>query len=464
MLMLPISSILEVFPSVTRELARQQEKEVQIVIRGAEIEVDRRILQEIKDPLMHLIRNCIDHGIERPEVRERRNKPRRGAITVTNAQRDSSKFEIVVADDGGGIDLAKVSSAANRLGLISPESAERLSEQEAKSLVFQSGLSTSPLITDISGRGLGLAIVQEKVEKLGGTITVETKPALGTEFRLLLPLTLATLRGLLVRSEGQALILPIIHVERVARLYRNEIQTVQNRETIRLAGQAYSLVRLGQALELPVKSATHEPSDRLLVVILSTGERRIAFAVDEIIGEQEVLMKGLGAQLARVRNIAGATVLGNGQVMPIINVPDLIKSAIKTMDTAPNMAETTAAKDKSILIVEDSITARMQLKNILELSGYMVKTAVDGLEALMTLRTEDFDLVVSDVDMPRLNGLDLTTRIRNDKKLADMPVVLVTTLASRQDQERGIEVGANAYITKSNFDQNKLLDAIRRLI
>jgi two-component system chemotaxis sensor kinase CheA len=175
-------------------------------------------------------------------------------------------------------------------------------------------------------------------------------------------------------------------------------------------------------------------------------------------------MKALGAQLARVRNIAGATVLGNGQVLPIINVSDLIKSAVKTIDAAPDMAEATPAKDKSILIVEDSITARMQLKNILELSGYLVKTAVDGLDALMTLRTEQFDLVVSDVDMPRLNGLDLTTRIRNDKKLADMPVVLVTTLASRQDQERGIEVGANAYITKSNFDQNKLLDAIRRLI
>jgi two-component system chemotaxis sensor kinase CheA len=464
LLMLPVSSILEVFPSVTRDLARQQGNEVQLVIRGAEIEVDRRILQEIKDPLMHLVRNCLDHGIEMPEIRERRGKPRRGTITLTVTQRDSSKFDIVINDDGGGIDLVKVRNSAARLGLISSESAERMSDQEAKALIFQSGLSTSPLITDVSGRGLGLAIVQEKVEKLGGTITLETEPMQGSEFRLLLPLSLATLRGLLVRSEGHSLIVPILHVERVARLRRSEIQTVQNRETILLLGQTYSLVRLGQPLELPVKSGTEEPTEWLFVVILGAGEKRIAFWVDEIIGEQEVLMKGLGAQLARVRNIAGATVLGNGQVIPILNVPDLIKSAVRTMDSALDLVEASPAKDQKILIAEDSITARMQLKNILELNGYTVKTAVDGLDALMTLRTENFDLVVSDVDMPRLNGLDLTTRIRNDQRLAELPVILVTTLASREDQERGIDAGANAYITKSNFDQNKLLDAIRRLI
>ncbi len=463
-MLLPFSSILEIFPSVTREIARQQGKEVQIIMHGAEIEVDRRILQEIKDPLMHLVRNCIDHGIEAPEIRERRHKPRRGTINLIIAQRDSSKFEILVADDGGGIDVAKVRDMALRQGLISLESVERMSEQESATLIFQSGLSTDPLITDISGRGLGLAIVQERVEKLGGTITLESTQGRETSFRLLLPLTLATLRGLLVCSEGHTLILPLIHVERVARLSRSEIQTVQNRETIRLGGQAFSLVRLSQALELPVKSTTHDAAERLLVVILSAAEKRIAFWVDEIIGEQEVLMKGLGAQLARVRNIAGATVLGTGQVIPIINVPDLIKSAIRTIDLSAKGVEALPTKDKHILIVEDSITARMQLKNILELSGYTVKTAVDGLEALMTLSMENFDLVVSDVDMPRLNGLDLTTRIRNDKKLAELPVILVTTLASREDQERGIEVGANAYITKSNFDQNKLLDAIRRFV
>jgi two-component system, chemotaxis family, sensor kinase CheA len=478
MLMLPFSTLLEVFPSVGRDLARQQGKEVQIVMHGAEIEVDRRILQEIKDPLMHLVRNCIDHGIEMPEVREQQGKARRGTVTLTIAQKESSKVEVLVADDGGGIDRAKVGSVATRLGLISTEAAEKLGKQEMQSLIFQSGFSTSPLITDISGRGLGLAIVQEKVEKLGGVITLETEPGQGTTFRLLLPLTLATLRGLLVRAEGHQVILPILYVERVARIDPGEIQTVQNRETIRYAEQSLSLVRLAQALELPTRPMSHEQpnrhADKLFVAILSTADKRLAFVVDEIVSEQEILVKGLGPQLARVRNIAGATVLGTGQVIPVINVPDLIKSAIKMADSPINLikqsiiehsiVEQDATKDKRILVVEDSITARMQLKNILELSGYTVKTAVDGIEALTTLQTEAFDLVVSDVDMPRLNGLDLTARIRSDKNLADLPVVLVTTLGSREDQERGIEVGANAYITKSNFDQNRLLDTIRRLI
>ncbi|MCC6455550.1 MAG: hybrid sensor histidine kinase/response regulator [Caldilineaceae bacterium] len=472
-LMLPISSLLEIFPSLARDLARQQHKEVEIVFHGTEIEVDRRILQEIKDPLLHLVRNCIDHGIETPSVRENKQKPRRGVITLTVAQKDSSKFEILLSDDGEGVDRARVRETAARLGIVSAEVAEKMSQQEINSLIFQSGFSTSPLITDISGRGLGLAIVQEKVEKLGGTITLETESGKGTTFHLLLPLTLATLRGLLVRCEGRLFILPLLYIERVARLNRSEIQTVQNRATISLEGQTVSLVQLGQALELPPQHASPglpgKTTDKVHVVILNTAEKRLAFSVDEIIGEQEVLMKGLGPQLVRVRNIAGATVLGTGQVVPILNVLDLMKSAIKTVDGAAKLVEQSRVElaptlEKSILVVEDSITARMQLKNILELNGYTVQTAVDGLDALLTLRSKAFDLVVSDVDMPRLNGLDLTARIRNDKELAALPVVLVTALASRQDQERGIEVGANAYITKGNFDQNKLLDVIERLI
>ena len=463
-LMLPFSTLLETLPSLARDLARRQDKEVQMVIHGAEIEVDRRILQEIKDPLIHLVRNCIDHGIETPEIRVQKQKPRRGTVTITIAQRDSSKIDVLVSDDGAGINLQKVRETAARLGLIAPGAAEQIGEQEIKSLVFQSGLSTSPLITDISGRGLGLAIVQEKVEKLEGIVTLETEQDVGATFHLVLPLTLATLRGLVVRVEGQRLIVPIRYVERVAGVSRSTIRTVENRETISLAGQPLSLVQLGQVLELPRQSVTHEPADTVTVVVLSAAEKRIAFLVDELLGEQEVLMKSLGPQLARVRNIASATVLGTGQVALILNVPDLMKSAVRAVAAPMDVVEQATPTAKSILVVEDSITARTQLKNILELSGYSVRTTVDGLDALMALRSETFDLVVSDVDMPRLNGFDLTARIRGDKNLADLPVVLVTALASRQDQVRGIEVGANAYIIKSNFDQNNLLDVVQRLI
>lgn len=466
-LMLPFASLLEIFPKFARDLSREQGKEVELSIQGAEIEVDRRILQEIKDPLIHLVRNCIDHGIEKPEERRRKNKSSRGTVTIAIAQKNGSKVEILISDDGAGIDPAKVRAAALRLGLVSPEAVETMSEPEALALIFQSGVSTSPIITDISGRGLGLAIVREKVEKLGGTVSLETRPGAGTTFRLILPLTMVTLRGLLVRVDDHRFVLPTPHVERVVRVRQEEIQTVKNRETILLNGQAVSLVRLGEALELPRKGATEESESRWPVVVLEAAEKRIAFRVDEILGEQEVLVKSLGSQLARVRNIAGATVLGTGQVVPILNVPDLMKSAVKTAAApalAPVAAGRAAAKQKSILIVEDSITARTLLKNILEAAGYRVKTAVDGVDAFTTLRTEAFDLVVSDVDMPRMNGLDLTAKIRGDKKLAELPVVLVTALESREDRERGIDVGANAYLVKRSFDQSNLLEVVRRLI
>ncbi len=466
-LTLPIASLLETFPKMVRDLSRDRSKEVELKIQGAEIEIDRRILEEMKDPLIHLVRNCIDHGIEAPALREQKKKPPRGTIVLAVSPKNGSKVEILISDDGAGIDAAKVRSAALKLGIVPPEAAEKPDEQDALSLIFQSGVSTSPIITDISGHGLGLAIVREKVEKLGGAVALETQRDVGTIFRIVLPLTLATFRGLLVRVEEQLFVLPTANVERAVRVTRGEIKTVENRETIRLNGQAVPLVRLGDALQVPRKSAAAGATDQAPVVILGSAEKRIAFLVDAILYEQEVLVKNLGPQLARVRNIAGATVLGTGKVVPILNIPDVMKSAVKTAaapSRAAAAAKETAAKRKSILVVEDSITARTLLKNILEAAGYTVKTAVDGMDAFTTLRTEEFDLVVSDVDMPRMNGFDLTAKIRGDKKLAEVPVVLVTALQSRDDRERGIDVGANAYIVKSSFDQSNLLEVIRKLV
>ena len=335
-------------------------------------------------------------------------------------------------------------------------------------LIFQSGVTTSPIITDVSGRGLGLAIVREKVENLGGTISFETNLGSGTIFRIALPLTLATFRGVIIQLAEHLFVLPTANVERVVRISRDEIRTVENRETIELNGQVVSLVRLEEVLDLSRrKKPTHSIESQPAVVIAS-GEKRIAFAVDEILNEQEVLQKNLGKQLSRVRNVAGAAVLGTGNVASILNALDLIKSAVRMSSAAVKTAlapsEIKEAKRQSLLVVEDSITARMLLKNILETAGYAVTTAVDGIDAFTQLKSEEFDLVVSDVDMPRMNGFDLTIKIRKDKKLADIPVVLVTALESREDRERGIEVGANAYIVKSSFDQSNLQEIIKRLI
>lgn len=466
MLMLPFSTLLESFPLFVRELARDQGKEIELALRGGKLEIDRRILEEIKDPLIHLLRNSADHGIETPEVRREKQKAAAGSITIGVTQRDGDKVEIVVADDGAGIAIEKVKAAALRLGLLAPEEADNLGEKEALALVFHSGVSTSHIITDLSGRGLGLAIVREKIERLGGTISVEAQPGKGTLFRMVLPLTLAIFRGVLVRVGEQYFVLPLHSVEGVLRVSAKEVRTVENRETISFGGQAVALARLGEVLELDNGGAREAAGDNIQAAILVLGNTRIAFQVDEVLGEQEVLVKMLGRQLARVRNVAGACALGTGQIVPVLNVSDLLLLAMRpaAVRRAPVAAKPAAERQRSVLVAEDSITSRSLLKNILESAGYRVVTAVDGLDAYTTLKTAKFDLLVSDVDMPRMSGFDLTAKVRADKQLAELPVVLVTALGSREHRERGIDVGANAYIVKSSFDQSNLLEVLRQLI
>jgi two-component system chemotaxis sensor kinase CheA len=467
LLMLPFSTLVNPLPKMVRDLARDQGKEVELVIRGGEIEIDKRVLEEMKDALIHSLRNGVDHGVEKPAERARLNKPQRATITVVASQVNGNKVEILVSDDGAGVDLEKLKEAAVRLGILAQADAQALGDPDALELMFHSEVSTSPIITEISGRGLGMAIVRAKVEKLGGQIAVESRRQVGTTLRMALPLTLARFRGILVEAGGSVLVVPTVNVERVLRVNPLEIKTVENRETLSLQGRAVSLAWLDAVLELPGKAKIGDDSEPVSVVVLRSAAERMAFAVDEVLHEEEVLVKPFKKPLARVRNIAGATVLGSGKAVPILNVADLFKSARKST-TAPARAAVAGKEAKTekrkLLVVEDSITSRMLLKNILESAGYQVKTAVDGVDAFTALREERFELVVSDVEMPRMNGFDLTGRIRADKRLAELPVVLVTALESREERERGIEAGANAYIVKSNFEQSNLLDTVRRLV
>jgi two-component system chemotaxis sensor kinase CheA len=465
LLLLPFGVISASLPKLVRDQCRDQGKKVDLNIQGDNIEIDKRILEGLKDPLIHLLRNCIDHGIEMPDMRVQQGKPERATIKLEVSQISGNKVRLMLSDDGAGINTAKVKASAIKHGLISVEDAALLNEVESLALIFQSAVSTSPIITQLSGRGLGLTIVREKVDKLGGEVSVSSQLGTGTVFNIIMPTTLANLRGIVIEVAGQIMVVPTTQVDGVTRASPADIQTVEGCETISYDGSVLALIYLAQVLEL----TRIERKDSLLsgipVIVLGSGDRRVAFVVDAVLDEQEILVKPLRKPLSRVRNVSAVTILGSGQVAPILNIVDLLNSARQMVKQfSQNAIEPTAAKTKAVLVAEDSITSRLLLKGILESAGYRVKTAVDGMEAFTMVRAEHFDLVVSDVEMPRLNGFDLTTRIRADQKLASLPVILVTALETRDDRERGLEAGANAYLIKSSFDQGNLLETIQRLI
>jgi two-component system chemotaxis sensor kinase CheA len=461
-LMVPFSSLLQGFPKIFRDLSRDLGKEAELFILGGDVEVDKRILEGLKDPLIHLLRNCVDHGLESPEIRREKGKRPLGSVAIQVSQVDGNRVELVIQDDGKGIDAAKLRESAVKAGALAPREAQALDDHEAQMLLFRSGISTSSLITDISGRGLGMAIVQQKVEALGGSISLESTPDRGTTFRISLPLTLATFRGVLVEEEGQLFVLPSTNVEWVGRIARRDIKVLEQCETISSKGEPVALVSLGGVLELPQLSQERGQREMRTILILSSGALRGAFGVDRVLEEQEVLLKPLGKQLQRIRNISGATVLGSGKVVPVLNPTDLLLSLSKKGGAGLSAEFAEEKPLPRILVAEDSLTSRTLLRNILSASGFEVETAVDGQEAWEKLQSGGFDLVISDVEMPRKNGFELTAAIRSS--FQELPVILVTSLESREDRERGAEAGANAYIIKSGFDQSNLLDAIRRLL
>lgn len=473
-LMLPVSTMIEAFPRFVRDLSRSQGKEVELIAQGTDIEVDKRILEEIKDPLIHLLRNCIDHGIQKPEKRLALKKPSHGTITLSCTVLDGRNLEIRISDDGGGINIGKVISAAVKAGVVSSDIGEKLNVQESLALIFKSGITTSPMVTDISGRGLGLAIVREKVEHLGGKIFVESLPDTGTTFRLILPLALSTLRGVLVKTGDHFFIIPTGNVERALRVSSEDIISVENRETMLIDHEIIRIITLSDVLGIldrsksPLSQKGKIPAAQRYnqIVLLAQGTSRIGFRVDEIIDEYQILVKKLGRQLKNVRNISGAAVLGNGTVVPVINVSDLMRSAMDSISVNQKTKNElqTEVMVRKVLVTDDSITSRTLIKNILETAGYDVITAVDGVDAFSKALVGEFDIIVSDVDMPRMNGFELTAKIRKNKKFSDLPVVLVTALESREDREHGIDVGANAYIVKSSFDQSNLLEVIKKLL
>lgn len=456
--MVPLQAALGSLPRIVRDLGRKLHKRVVLEIHGGDNEMDRDLLEAIRDPLIHLLRNAVAHGVESPEVRRKAGKSETSRV-ILSVQTHAGGLLLEVRDDGAGVDLAKVKAQAIERRLL--EGAGAASDREVLDLVFAPGLSTADTIDEISGRGVGLDAVREVVEGCGGRVGVESTPGRGTSFQLRLPLNLATLRMLLVRVGQEQFALPINSVVRILRIRPEQVRQVDAGFAIELDGKAIPVTRLDHVLRINAARS----SDCRHALVLTSGSDKVALLVDAILGEQELIMKGLGDHLRRVEKIAGATVLATGRIVPLLSVGDIVRQFGATRSGQLFPEDTSRATLKRrILIVDDSITTRTLERSILEAVGYMVEVATDGEDALSKLSVASFDLMLSDVQMPRMDGIALVTRVKQTERTKNMPVVLVSSLDSDDDRRRGLEAGADAYLGKSDFRQELLLETLDRLI
>ena len=467
--LLPLSTVFALFPRMVRDLAREQGKEAELALEGGDITVDKRILEEMKDPLMHLIRNANDHGIEPPDERERLGKPRSGTVRL-RAVRENTTVLLEVSDDGRGLDPAVIRQEAIKRGLHDEATLAAMPTAQLQQLIFMAGFSTSTYVTELSGRGVGLDVVRVNVERMKGSFRLESAAGQGLTVQLRLPLSLATTRLLLVSAGGRLYGLPVDFVHTSRRVRETDIFTLEGRPAFLLDSQPVIVARLADLLELPAEERAAAPPDTLACIVIQAGDERLGLLADDLLAEEEVVPKPLGAPLRRVRNVSALAMLGSGEICAVLNPADLLRSVHKGLRSAEGgvrsaeLAMRSEAAKTVVLLVEDSALIRAMEKRILEDGGYEVVTAVDGVDALNALDSRPFAAVVSDIVMPNMDGLDLTARIRAKPRHKELPVILVTTLASDEDKRRGLDAGANAYIPKPSFDQRILLDTLKRLI
>lgn len=459
----PLANVLEPLPRAVRNMAREGGKMVDLLITGSELELDKKVLEELRDPLYHLLRNAVDHGCEAPAVRSALGKPPRGTIRI-HAEHRGDVVTITISDDGPGVDVAGVRRAATAANLISPIDAAEMPEPRVLELLFSPGLTTRSEAGGLSGRGVGLDAVRTNIEKLHGSVTVESRQGVGTSFVIVLPLTIYVVHSLLLRVSEEQFAMPISSIQRILRISTADILEVEQTHAIVVDGRPIALVPLGTLLGLPVELPP--PPERIPVLVIGIGETRCALAVREIVSDQTILAKNLEAPLVRVRNIAGATIMGDGRVVLMLNPIDLIKSAsgrdaARFQSLIPRIEQRTNPK---LLLVDDSFTTRALERSVLEVAGFDVVAVADGQEALSALEFEPFDIVVTDVSMPEMSGLELCNHIRGNERLRRLPVVLVTSLSSEEDRRAGLAVGADAYIVKSEFDHEDFVRTVNELV
>lgn len=471
MRMLPLAIVFEPAARMVRELARSVGKQVECVVTGAEIELDRQMIDTLADPIIHLIRNGIDHGLEFPEKRTAAGKAAQGRLSLS-ARQDGGWVVIEVSDDGGGIALAAVRDKAVKKGFASAEKAAAMADQEVIDLIFLPGFSTNNIITDLSGRGVGMDVVKQCIlDDLQGSVSVETRPGAGTTFALRLPLSLAVMRVLLVEVNGLPFGFTAQYVAELLRLPHEAQLKVAERNAVIIRNEFVPVVPLAELLHIPAHRARpHEaPATRskdMLLLVLRVRNEKIAVQVDDLLDERDMVIKPLPEHLRKLPMVSGMVTTGKNELVGVLHAPALLDAARRIRHTAVRAGDETPAVERhyKVLVVDDSLNTREIEKDVLEAYGYRVTLAEDGLDGLRKAMDGDFDAILTDVEMPNMDGFSLTARLRQEEKYRNTPIVIITSREKEEDKQRGVQVGADAYIVKGDFDQNRLVDTLRALL
>ena len=459
----PFSDIAQSYPRVVRDLARQLGKRARAEIQGEQVAVDRDVLERLDAPLTHLLRNAVDHGIELAAERSARGKSEEGVVRIGAGYR-AGMLAIDISDDGGGLDYPRIRERLLGRGLVDANQIEELDEDALQDFLFAPGFSTRDTVSETSGRGVGLDVVRQMLRQLGGSVRIAARSGAGTSFHLLVPISRAVTRALIVETAGELYAFPLVRLERIQRIDDNDIVDRDSAPFFSSDGGNIGLLSLARQLELDDASARRPYAD---VVVLSLEGRTIGFVVDRIVGELDLAVRPLDIRLGRVADVGGVAVLPDGRPVVMVDVDDLMRSALeqrRRQRGAQFSAAAQQSRKRRVLVVDDSISVRELERQLLAGHGYEVDAAVDGADAWGKLRSTDYDLLVTDIDMPRMDGIELTRSVKQDPRLRQLPVVIVSYRDRPEDRERGLQVHADAYFTKGDFREDGFLAAVRKLI
>ncbi|GAB5345891.1 response regulator [Pseudomonas fluorescens] len=464
--MRPFADVLAGQVRMVRDLGRSLGKQVRLEIEGEKTQVDRDVLEKLEAPLTHLLRNAVDHGIEMPEQRMLAGKPAEGLIRL-RASHQAGLLVLELSDDGNGVDLERLRGTIVDRHLSPLETAQRLSEEELLTFLFLPGFSLRDKVTEVSGRGVGLDAVQHMVRQLRGAVVLEQTAGQGSRFHLEVPLTLSVVRSLVVEVGEEAYAFPLAHIERMCDLAPDDIVQLEGRQHFWHEGRHVGLVAASQLLQRPPGQSNEET---LKVVVIRERDAVYGIAVERFVGERTLVVLPLDARLGKVQDISAGALLDDGSVVLIVDVEDMLRSVDKLLNTgrleriARRSQQATEAPRKRVLVVDDSLTVRELQRKLLLNRGYEVAVAVDGMDGWNALRSEDFDLLITDIDMPRMDGIELVTLLRRDTRLQSLPVMVVSYKDREEDRRRGLDAGADYYLAKASFHDDALLDAVVELI